>query len=327
MRFLFAICLFCASASSAATIDQLKTLAQQNDAEAQYQLGLHYQLGDGVERDMQTAFYWFQTAAEQGQHDAKWSLVEAYSQGQGTEKNTTQVAYWLLNLSANNDGNASLRLAKLFDADRVSLSNSQWQTLFLRLAASQSPEGETAYNAFLEQQFNQKRKAQVGQLSQFDDVENQDSKTAQQPNLAEPTLGADYLSTGIAILIGVAFLTLFARSIKKRQAVKLLKQELNSVNARYERSKSQVVKQNQQLNTLIKQSKRRQQLDKEEQAFVVSCSILGYTPDTLPDAATLKARYRHLSRVYHPDASGSNEEMKRLNTALKIVVNRLRNAK
>ena len=44
--------------------------AEQGDAEAQYNLGLAYWLGDGISEDKPQAVYWWSKAAEQGNADA-----------------------------------------------------------------------------------------------------------------------------------------------------------------------------------------------------------------------------------------------------------------
>ena len=57
----------------AAALREWTPLAEQGDAEAQYNLGVMYYKGDGVSQDYQTAAKWFRLAAEQG--DAKAQFV------------------------------------------------------------------------------------------------------------------------------------------------------------------------------------------------------------------------------------------------------------
>ena len=56
-----------------------KTKAQAGDTEAQYDLGLMYYHGIGVERDIQESETWMRKAAEQGNADAQNFLKEAQS--------------------------------------------------------------------------------------------------------------------------------------------------------------------------------------------------------------------------------------------------------
>lgn len=49
-----------------ATFEKQLLLAHQGDANAQKNLGVMYDNGDGVKQDKQQAFEWFLKAAEQG---------------------------------------------------------------------------------------------------------------------------------------------------------------------------------------------------------------------------------------------------------------------
>ncbi|MEF1301651.1 J domain-containing protein, partial [Vibrio owensii] len=57
----------------------------------------------------------------------------------------------------------------------------------------------------------------------------------------------------------------------------------------------------------------------ENQKLLVACAMFGYTPQTIPDSKAVKLRYRQLSKLYHPDSRGSEEEMKLLNQAFKTI--------
>ncbi|MGT0150176.1 DnaJ domain-containing protein [Vibrio metschnikovii] len=57
--------------------------------------------------------------------------------------------------------------------------------------------------------------------------------------------------------------------------------------------------------------------------FSLACALLGFHPHRLPDEKIIKQRYKQLSKIYHPDLQGSEEEMKRLNGAMKIINQRL----
>ena len=53
---------------------------------AQYQLGLLYQKGLGVQSDMKAAFGWIQKAARQGHVRAQYDLGTLYAEGKGTTR-------------------------------------------------------------------------------------------------------------------------------------------------------------------------------------------------------------------------------------------------
>ena len=68
--------------------------AKQGKAEAQYNLGLMYDNGQGVNKDYTKAVYWFSKAAEQGRADAQYILGLMYYEGQGVNKDYTKAVYW-----------------------------------------------------------------------------------------------------------------------------------------------------------------------------------------------------------------------------------------
>jgi TPR repeat protein len=68
--------------------------AKQGDADAQFNLALRYQDGDGMARDFAKAAHWFGKAAGQGHAAAQYSLALMYDKGQGMQPDETKSAYW-----------------------------------------------------------------------------------------------------------------------------------------------------------------------------------------------------------------------------------------
>jgi TPR repeat protein len=86
---------FALSASAAAQdINELKTRAQQGDVNAQFDLGLKYQLGVGVKQDSVEAVRWYRKAAEQGDAHAQSNLGVMYRNGYGVPKDYAEAARW-----------------------------------------------------------------------------------------------------------------------------------------------------------------------------------------------------------------------------------------
>ena len=54
---------------------------------AQYNLGVVYDNGQGVDQNYKKAFEWYEKAAEQGHTEAQHNLGTVYATGQGVEKN------------------------------------------------------------------------------------------------------------------------------------------------------------------------------------------------------------------------------------------------
>ena len=79
----------------------LVTQAQQGNAEAQFNLGLMYDNGQGVPKDYKEAAKWYRLAAEQGDALAQANLGLMYSNGQGAPQDYV-LAYMWTNIAAAN---------------------------------------------------------------------------------------------------------------------------------------------------------------------------------------------------------------------------------
>ena len=72
----------------------LQPLAQQGDAEAQFNLGVMYEKGQGVAQDYQQALVWYQKAANQEYAAAQFNLGVMYSKGQGVAQSYQRALAW-----------------------------------------------------------------------------------------------------------------------------------------------------------------------------------------------------------------------------------------
>ena len=63
----------------ATALQKLRPWANQGDPFSQYQLGLMYAKGCGVQQDFQEALRWFRMAAEQGNADIQFSIASIYA--------------------------------------------------------------------------------------------------------------------------------------------------------------------------------------------------------------------------------------------------------
>jgi TPR repeat protein len=95
------------------TLDQIRALAEQNDATAEFTLGTHYATGQDVPQDFSIAARWFQKAAEQGLVIAQDALGNYYWAGRGVSKNITQAYYWSVLASQGGNQASQLRVQVL----------------------------------------------------------------------------------------------------------------------------------------------------------------------------------------------------------------------
>ena len=95
-----AICVFLvvrAKAGQAPEPEGLKLLmanADKGDAQAQFNLGLLYQRGDGVPKDYGKAVSWYRKSAEQGDPFGQLYFGICYAQGWGVVRDYGEAAKW-----------------------------------------------------------------------------------------------------------------------------------------------------------------------------------------------------------------------------------------
>ncbi|RPH80794.1 MAG: sel1 repeat family protein [Nitrospiraceae bacterium] len=92
------------SGDYATALRQWQPLAEQGHAGAQYNLGLLYANGKGVQKDDTQAWQWYEKAAVQGHADAQVNLGMLYDYGRGVPQDFKKAVYWY-RLSAH-QGNA-----------------------------------------------------------------------------------------------------------------------------------------------------------------------------------------------------------------------------
>lgn len=85
--------------------------AEQGYARAQADLGVMYELGDGVPQDFVQAAVWYRKAAEQGDPFAEWNLGKAYRFGRGVPEDFAQAAIWFRKAANQGIANAQYELA------------------------------------------------------------------------------------------------------------------------------------------------------------------------------------------------------------------------
>lgn len=73
-------------------IREWRAAANRGEAWAQFNLGVCYDNGDGVEKDLREAVRWYRKAAEQGDASAQCNLGWCYEAGIGVEKDLGEAA-------------------------------------------------------------------------------------------------------------------------------------------------------------------------------------------------------------------------------------------
>jgi TPR repeat protein len=89
-------------------------LAEAGHVDAQFNLGLMYDNGTGVPRDLETAAAWYRRAAEAGDRAAQSYLGEMYARGQGVEQSFEKAVQWYEKAALRGDAPAQYNLGILY---------------------------------------------------------------------------------------------------------------------------------------------------------------------------------------------------------------------
>ncbi len=109
--------------------------ARKGDREAQYNLGLIYEQGLGVRRDLGKALFWYKKAAQQKHATAAYNYASMLHHGKGTSPDLRQAAYWYER--AANQGNvvAQASLGYLYSLRSTPLADAKKAFYWLERAA------------------------------------------------------------------------------------------------------------------------------------------------------------------------------------------------
>ena len=87
-----------------------RPLAEQGDADAQFNLGFMHYSGQGTPRDYARALKWYRAAAEQGDSDAQFNLRNMYRDGEGTWRDDQEAIKWFRAAAEQGDAEAQYKL-------------------------------------------------------------------------------------------------------------------------------------------------------------------------------------------------------------------------
>ena len=121
-------------------------LAEAGMPEAQLNLGLLYQSGQGVNIDLEKALYWYEQAASAGLAEAHLNLGMMYFEGMSVEQDYTVSFREFQSASTQGLASGSLMLGRmLFEGLGVDQDKVRARKLFLDAAKSGLPEAQFAY--------------------------------------------------------------------------------------------------------------------------------------------------------------------------------------
>lgn len=112
----------------AKAVEWYQKAAEQQNVNAQRDLGMMYKFGLGVKEDADKAFVWLQKAAAQGNDVAQYNLGEMYADGTGVKRNLPHASAWFALASA--QGNEKSKKSYMaIDAQLTSAGRAEGQKL------------------------------------------------------------------------------------------------------------------------------------------------------------------------------------------------------
>ncbi|MCF7506627.1 J domain-containing protein [Vibrio sp. L3-7] len=321
----------------AASNSDLTHDAQNQDPAAQYQLAQSYELGVDVPHSIDDAFYWYSQSAGNGNPDAQFKLAGLYLTGVGVEQDSKRALEWFIKAALQGHKRAPVEVARIYESSLEEkglplLQPLDAAQLWYEAALKDNSDAEEGYNRILEAQFNQQRAKQISSIKQLNssvdtsnDHEqnvsslsvNQNSDLQQPSSLIKVTMNELLIAACIALLS--VLMTLFITRKKQNQNSVPLSHQQHPLEAQLKAQGTTIKQQKRQLHAMFTELKK-QRNSQETQKLQIACSLFGYTPTSIPNQKSIKIRYKQLSKIYHPDGHGCDEEMKRLNNALKNIL-------
>jgi len=123
-------------------------LAEQGDARAQSILGLvHYRGRGGVPQNLDEAAKWFRQAGNQDDATAQFYLGLMYAEGRGVPQNYAEAARWYRLAADRGDATAQYNLALFLAKGEVGAADNASAYFWFNLAAARFPNGDPRRNA------------------------------------------------------------------------------------------------------------------------------------------------------------------------------------
>jgi TPR repeat protein len=134
---------FSAKGEFVRAIEEWRSPANQGNARAQRDLGLAYELGQGVPQDYAQAIAWYRKAANQGNAEGQVNLGYMYYQGLGVAKDEAQAVNWYRKAADQGNADAENGLGAMYDnGEGVEKDAAQAVAWFRRAAEQGDPEAE-----------------------------------------------------------------------------------------------------------------------------------------------------------------------------------------
>ena len=146
--------------------EDLIRCAEQGHAEAQFLVGLRYEVGsDDSPRDDAEAVRWYRLVAEQGDADAQFNLGVMYSRGEGVPKDHAEAVRWYRLVAEQGDAAAQLNLGVMYSRGEGVLQDLVLAYMWYDLSAAQGTEAAQRNQEGIERLMTREQIAEAQRLS------------------------------------------------------------------------------------------------------------------------------------------------------------------
>ena len=326
----------------AESIDALTAKAQNNDVEAQILLAEQY-LTTSSPTSRVDALYWFEQAANNGSSQAAARLASLYLEDGASKRDIQEAIYWLTRLALEGSTDAQINLGKVYESLPQLPKTLDLAEVWYRTASAGNEKAEEAYSGVLEKKFNAQRAKQISSIEQseiqFDDLSLKIDPIAKKvlgSSVNNDSLIYALLGFSLILLMIIIWYHLKLRNFSNQSSALETDSdyEKRELQTKLAERNHQLRQQKKQLETLYRQFKKIQSSSSPQQAkartspvapakdqkLSLACALFGFQINAIPSEKNIKIRYKQLCKIYHPDLKGSDDEMKRLNGALKIIL-------
>lgn len=111
---------------------KMYTDALRGDEKAQFEVGVMFERGIGVDLNQTQAAKWYEKSAIQGHKDAQYNIGIMYAGGRGVEQNNQFAMMWLASAAKQGDKESRALLLALVDGESQSNSIEKSATTFIK---------------------------------------------------------------------------------------------------------------------------------------------------------------------------------------------------
>lgn len=115
-----------------------RPIAEKDNADAQYNLGILYMKGLGVEKNEKTAFVWYKRSSANGNTDAMYNLGTMYNQGRVIYRSPKDAYKWWLKSAELGNAAAQFNLAVIYAYGRSVRKNPEEAIKWWKKSAMQN---------------------------------------------------------------------------------------------------------------------------------------------------------------------------------------------